>query len=224
MPLELTEILSGRALGATGPTAHGAPLPTAVLTMELQRGVMGDLATFAELAEAASARSIVGHAARLLTACRDAGLPVVHCTAEFAADRAATVVNTPLHTAVLRKPEHLLANTPATELVQDLGAEVTDHISSRRHGVSPFGGTPLHATLSGLGVKVVVVTGVSLNVGVFGLCIEAVNLGYQVVVATDAVVGVPIEYGDSLLSGSLALVAALATVDDIVEALRVLTR
>jgi len=224
MPLELTDILSGRTFGATATTEHGTALRAAVLTMELQRGVMGDLATFPELAAAASARSIVAHTARLLGAFREAGLPVVHCTAEFRADRAGTLANTPLHTAVLRRPEHLLAHTAATELVGALGAEVSDHVSTRRHGVSPFGGTALDATLSGLGVKVVVVTGVSLNVGVFGLCIEAVNLGYQVIVATDCVVGVPVEYGDSLLSGSLALVAALGSVDEIVEALRVLTR
>jgi nicotinamidase-related amidase len=220
MPLELTEILSGRALGGgTHPT-----LPLAALTMEIQRGVMGDLATFPELAAAAEARGVVRHAARLLAAFRAAHLPVVHCTAEFGADRAGTVANTPLHTAVLRRPEHLLEGTPPTELVPELGAEVTDYVSARRHGVSPFTGTPLHATLEGLGVRVLVVTGVSVNVGVFGLCIEAVNLGYQVVVASDAVIGVPLDYSDSVMANSVALVANVSTVDEIVRALDVLTR
>ena len=219
VPLELTDLLAGRALGGM----HSG-LPAAVLTMELQRGVMGDLATFPELAAAAQARGIVDQAARLLARFRQANLPVVHCTAEFRADRAGTVVNTPLHSAVLRRPEHMLEGTPAVELVPALGPRVSDYVSARRHGVSPFTGTPLHTTLQGLGVRVLVVTGVSVNVAVFGLCIEAVNLGYQVVVASDAVAGVPLDYADAVMANSLSLVAAVHTVDAIVEALDVLTR
>jgi nicotinamidase-related amidase len=220
VPLELTEILSGQAL--TG--RDFSPPPVAVLTMELQRGVMGDLATFPELAAAAAARDIVEPAARLLAAFRAAGLPVVHCTAEFRADRAGSIANTPLHTAVLRRPAHLLEGTPAVELVPELGAATTDYVCARRHGVAPFTGTPLHETLQGLGARVLVVTGVSVNVAVLGLCIEAVGLGYQVVVASDAVAGIPLDYADAVLANSVALVAALHTADEIIGALDVLTR
>jgi hypothetical protein len=44
------------------------------------------------------------------------------------------------------------------------------------------------------------------------------------VVATDAVVGTPLDYSDSVLHGSIALVAALFTVDEIITALAPLTR
>jgi nicotinamidase-related amidase len=219
VPLELTDLLAGRALGAAA-----SPPPVAALTMELQRGVMGDLASFPELAAAAAGRDLVAHARRLLAAFRTAGRPVVHCTAQFRTDRAGTWTNTPLHSALLRRPEHLLEGTPATELVPGLGAEVTDYVSARRHGVAPFTGTPLHELLQGLGVRALVVAGVSVNLGVLGLCVEAVNLGYQVVVASDAVVGVPPDYGDLVLASSVSLVAALHPVDDIIEALAALTR
>jgi len=221
VPLELTDLLAGRPLGG-GTTS--APLPAAVLTMELQRGVMGDLATFPELAAAAEARGIVDHAARLLAAFRAAHLPVVHCMAEFRADREGTVANTPLHTAVLRRPEHLLEGTAATDLVPGLGAQPSDYVSVRRHGVAPFTGTSLDDTLHELGVRVLAVTGVSTNLGVLGLCVEAVNLGYQVVVASDAVAGVPLDYADEVLRNSISLVAAVHTVDEITRALAVLTR
>jgi nicotinamidase-related amidase len=221
VPLELTDLLAGRGLdaGATFPSP-----PVAALTMELQRGVMGDLATFPELAAAAIERDIVAATARLLAAFRLAGLPVVHCAAEFRADRAGSLINTPLHSAVLRRPEHLLEGTPATELVPGVGAQITDYVSARRHGVAPFTGTPLHDTLEQLGVRVLVVTGVSVNLGVLGLCVEAVNLGYQVIVATDAVVGVPPAYGDTVLHASISLLASLHTVDDIIGALASLPR
>jgi nicotinamidase-related amidase len=222
VPLELTEILAGRALDV--PASPGSRLPIAALTMELQRGVMGDRATFPQLAAAAADREIVPAAARLLAAVRRAHRPVVHCTAEFRADRAGTLANTPLHTAVLRRPEHMLEGTSATQLVPGLGAEATDYVSARRHGVAPFTGTPLHATLEGLGVRVLLVAGVSVNLGVLGLCIEAVGLGYQVVVASDAVCGVPLDFADQVVINSIALVAAVCTVEEIVTALAVLTR
>ena len=70
---------------------------------------------------------------------------------------------------------------------------------SRHHGVSPFSGTELDAVLRRLGVRSIVACGVSLNVGILGLTIEAVSLGYRVAVATDAVAGVPVEYGRAVL-------------------------
>jgi len=220
MPVDLTELLAGRALAPAG--AHPGP-PVAILTVELQRGVMGDLASFPELAAAATADGLVANTARLLAAARAGGVPVVHCTAEFRPDRSGTVANTPLHTAVLRRPEHLLAGSPATELVNGLGAGPGDLVCSRTHGVSPFTGTSLDATLRSLGVRVVVVTGVSVNLGVLGCCIEAVNLGYQVAVPTDAVTGVPADYAASVVATTLSLVATLTTVDEVVDALAALT-
>lgn len=219
MPVDLPRLLAGQAL--PGGRAQEAPgrLPAAVVTMELQRGVMGDLATFPELARACQAAGVVAKTARLLDAARRSGLAVVHCTAEFRADRAGTIANTPLHTAVLRRPEHLLSGTPATELVPELGPEPGDLVSCRRHGVSPFTGTSLDATLRDLGVRVVVVAGVSVNLGVVGLCVEAVNLGYQVAVCTDAVAGVPADYAEEVLRHTLALVATLTDVDHVVAAL-----
>jgi nicotinamidase-related amidase len=220
VPLELTDLLAGRLPGVE----TASTLPVAALTMELQRGVMGDLATFPDLAAAASERGIVGQAHRLLSACRAARIPIVHCVAEMRADRAGTWSNTPLHSAVLRRPEHLLEHTAATQLVPGLRAETTDYVSARRHGVAPFTGTPLHGLLESLGTRVLVVAGVSVNLGVLGLCVEAVNLGYYVVVATDAVVGVPPDYGDLVLRTSVALVASLHPVESIIEALTALTR
>ena len=130
------------------------------------------------------------------------------------------MINTPLHAAVLRRPEHLLTGTAATEIVPGLGARSSDPRSMRRHGVAPFVGTDLDATLRGLEARALIVAGVSINLGILGLCIEAVDLGYQVVVATDAVAGVPPDYAATVLATSVSLVASLATVDQIITALR----
>jgi len=73
--------------------------------------------------------------------------------------------------------------------------------------------------LRALGATVLVVAGVSINLGVLGLCIEATNLGYEVIVASDAVVGVPLAYGDEVLARSVSLVATLAPVEQLTQAL-----
>jgi nicotinamidase-related amidase len=191
----------------------------AVLTMEIQRGVVGDLSSFPELAAAAEEIGLVANTAHLLAAARAAAVPVVHCTAGFRPDRRGSPANAPLMSAMLRRPEHLVDGTPAVELVPELGPEPGDLVSHRAHGVSPFIGTTLDPTLRALGVSTVVATGVSVNLGILGLAIEAVNLGYRVVVATDAVCGIPRDYADALTRNTLALVALLATSDDVADAL-----
>ena len=190
----------------------------AVLTMELQRGVVGDLSSFPELAAAVRSQRVVENTARLCESARSHGVPVVHCTAGFRADRLGTPSNAPLISSLLKRPEHMLEGSGAVDLVQELGARDADLVSHRRHGVSPFTGTSLDATLRAMGISAVGATGVSLNLAILGLSIEAVNLGYRVVVATDAVAGVPDEYASAVLAETLRLVARLATVDEISSA------
>ena len=194
------------------------PGVSAVLTMEIQRGVVGDLSSFPQLAEAAADVGVVTNTARLLHAARARGVPVVHCTAEFRADRAGSSINCQLIAAMVRNPDHLLEGTPPTEIVAELGPEPSDLVSTRLHGVSPFSGTSLDTWLRSLGVRTVVATGVSVNLGVLGLAIEAANLGYQVVVPRDAVAGIPRRYADDVLDNTFPLITTLTTVDDLVEA------
>lgn len=193
---------------------------SAVVTMEVQRGVVGDLSSFPELSQAAAAEHLTENVARLCDTARAAGVPVVHCTAGFRADRLGTALNGPLVSRLLRRPEHLLEGTAAVELVPELGPARSDLLSHRRHGVSPFTGTSLDPTLRALGVSTVVAAGVSLNLGIIGLAVEAVNLGYDVVVATDAVTGVPAEYAKAVLHHTVRLISRLATVDEITAAMR----
>ena len=194
------------------------PSATAVLTMEIQRGVIGDLSAFPQLRQAADRVGVVPNTARLLAAARSSGARVVHCTAEFRADRAGTAVNCQLVAAMLRNPDHLLVGTPPTELLPELAVEEGDLVCSRLSGVSPFHGTALDTWLRTLGVTTVVATGVSVNLGVLGLAIEAVNHGYQVVVPRDAVAGIPEGYADAVLDNTFPLITTLTTVDAVVGA------
>jgi len=188
-----------------------APSHTAVLTMEMQRGVIGDLATMRELADAVAAHHVIDNTARLLGSARSVGVRVVHCTAEFRADKAGSKGNCPILAVALRSPDHLLVGSPSAEVVPELGPDPSDIICSRVHGMSPFAGTSLDQTLRNLGVTTVVATGVSVNIGVLGMVIEAVNLGYRVVIPTDCVAGVPDDYAESVMVNTLGLLAARTT-------------
>ena len=188
---------------------------TTVVTMELERGVVGDLATLTQLRDQAEARDTLGACGRLVEAARQRGVPVVHCIAQWRPDRRGTVLNAPLTRSLARNPGQILAGTPAVELVPELGDTTGDLTSVRHHGLTPFTGTDLDALLRSVGTSTVVACGVSLNVGVLGLCLSAADLGYRVVVPSDAVVGVPAEYGDAVLANTLAMVATIRTVDEL---------
>jgi nicotinamidase-related amidase len=189
----------------------------AVLVMEMQRGVVGDLTKFPDLVAACERHDVVANAARLLHAARAAGIPVIHCTAAFRPDRAGShAANCPFIVSLLKDPEHMLEGTAAVEVLPEL-RDPGDLESRRYHGFSPFTGTSLDMTLRSLGVSTVVAAGVSLNLGIPGLALEAVNLGYRVSVVTDAVAGFPEEYARAVLKNTISLIATRATAADLIE-------
>src|SRR5665811_1664660 len=89
------------------------PAHTAVLTMEIQRGVVGDLSTFPQLADAAAHVGVIPATARLISTARSLGVKVIHCTAEFRPDRAGTAVNCQLAVSYT----HLRAHETVLDLV-----------------------------------------------------------------------------------------------------------
>ncbi|WP_019634069.1 isochorismatase family protein [Actinomadura atramentaria] len=196
------------------------PGRSALLLMELQRGVAGDLATFPDLTRTCAERGVVGHAADAARTARAAGVRVVHCTAAFRADRAGSHTdNCAFIKGLLRDPGHMLEGSGAAEIIPGL-FEPGDLESRRYHGFTPFTGTSLDQTLRSLRVETVVAAGLSLNLGIPGLCLEAVALGYRVVVLTDAVAGTPAEYGDAVLAHTVAPLAARATSAELAAAWR----
>ena len=201
MAVDLTELLT--------------PATTAVLTMELQRGVVGDRGAIPALQAEVARRGVIAPAARVVTAARAAGARVVHCTAEFRADRAGSSDNAPLLRALARGAPNLVIGTDATALVPEVGPAPSDVVLARRHGLTPFPGTDLDQTLRNLGVGTVVATGVSVNIGIAGLVMVAVDLGYRCAVVTDAVAGVPADYAEAVVQHTLAPLATLVTADQV---------
>jgi len=189
------------------------PGRAAIITMEMQRGVIGDLSALRALADVITEQSVPARTGGLLEAARRAEIPVIHCKAAFRADRRGSYRNVPMVNALLKNPEHMLEGEATTDVVPELGPAETDLDSTRLHGMSPFHGTDLDPKLRSLGVDTIVATGVSLNVGIPGLVIEALNHGYHVVLVTDCVGGYPPEYADLVLEHSLARITTQTTAE-----------
>jgi nicotinamidase-related amidase len=110
----------------------------------------------------------------------------------------------------------MVAGESSVESVPELGPDPRDIVSQRFHGMSPFAATELDAFLRAEGATTVIATGVSLNVGIIGLTIEAVNHGYQVVIPRDCVAGYPAEYGEAVLANTLSRLAHFTTSGELI--------
>ncbi|MEN9804895.1 MAG: hypothetical protein RIS41_1742 [Actinomycetota bacterium] len=195
----------------------------AVLTMELQRGVVGDGALMKALVDEVERVGVRSTAGRLCRAARANGVPVVHCTAENRPDGIGATDNCKVFAmnARLRRETGSTPIDQGTEgarLVPELGPEPSDVVVTRIHGMTPFTSTSLDQILRNMGVRTLVVVGVSVNLGILGTVISAVDLGYRVVLVRDGVCGVPTEYADAVIDNSLSLLATIAKADDVIAA------
>ena len=199
------------------------PEATAVLTMELQNGVVGAGALMKALVDEVERVGVRATAGRLCTAARVRGIQVVHCVAENRPDgRGATdnckvfAMNNRLRRETGSTP--IDQGTEGVKLVAELGPDDRDIVVPRIHGLTPFTQTSLDQILRNMSIQTLVVTGVSVNMGIFGTVMSAVDLGYNVVIVRDGVCGVPREYSDAVLENSLSLLATIASADEVIGA------
>ncbi|MBW2315492.1 MAG: cysteine hydrolase [Deltaproteobacteria bacterium] len=202
MPLDLAALLD--------------PKHTALVTQEVQRGVVGDLSQLPDLAEAAA--PILPNIGRLAAAARAAGVPVIHCTAERRADGLGGNSNARIFQYMAKAPVTLTPGSDAAAIVPEVPVEESDLVLPRLHGLSPFQGTELDFILRNLGVTTIVGTGVSVNVAITNLSLDAVNAGYQVVIPRDAVAGFPAEYVDMVFQHTLGAVSTILDTDTVAKA------
>jgi nicotinamidase-related amidase len=188
-----------------------------LVTQECQRGVIGDGAVFPELAEAA-ATTVVPNGAALCAEARRAGVAVVHCVAWHRPNGTLATDNAPLYRVAARSGVDLRPESPASQVIDAFDVAETDVLLGRFGGVGPMWGTDLESTLREVGCRTMVAVGVSLNVGLTNLVMDAVNAGFHVVVPRDAVVGVPVEYADAVLRNTIAMLATLTTTSALLAA------
>jgi nicotinamidase-related amidase len=194
-----------------------APVHTAIITQELQGAVVGPDAGLGALA-AEARRVALPNIVRLLPPAREAGVRIVHCLVQRRPDGLGSNHNAKIFAMGGGNKVDITPGTPGAALLPELGPEPSDLVLSRWHGVGPMGGTDLDAVLRNLEVSTLVVVGVSLNIAIPNVVMDAVNAGYRVVVPRDAVAAVPTEYGDAVIANTLSLLATITTTDELLRA------
>ncbi|WP_329245479.1 cysteine hydrolase [Streptomyces sp. NBC_01478] len=193
---------------------------TALLTVECQQGVVGPDSALPELALAARSSGALANVARLVAAAHESGVQVIHAIAERRPDGRGANRNARLFRAAERLPVQQLSGTTAVRVAPPIEVAEEDFVVRRLHGLSPLHGTEVDALLRNLGCRTLIVTGVSANVAIPNTVFDAVNRGYTVVVPGDAIAGVPAEYTPAMIRNTLALVATVATTDEVLGCLK----
>jgi nicotinamidase-related amidase len=197
MPYDLTPLL--------------LPAQTALVVFECQEGLIGSKSHLPGLAAAAQECGLVENVGGLLGTARSVGTQVYYCKVAKRADGAGNPFNTPLEIRLRAESPDAVAGPDMGEIVEPLAPLEGDVVVSREHGMTGFYESGLDAFLRNTGVRTVVLTGVSVNIGILGTAIEAVNRGYTVIVPTDCVAGDPPEYAEQALRYSIRNVAFLST-------------
>lgn len=194
-----------------------APESTVLLTVECQQGVVGPDGALPELAREARSSGALAHVARLVAAAHESGIQVIHAIAERRPDGRGASRNARLFRAAERLPVQQLSGTTAVRVAAPIEVTEEDFVVRRLHGLSPLQGTEVDALLRNLGCRTLIVSGVSANVAIPNAVFDAVNRGYTAVVPTDAIAGVPSDYTPAMIRHTLALVATLATTDEVLS-------
>jgi len=186
----------------------------ALLISECQNGITNPQFSDTPLCRQVVERNTIAQVNALAAGFRAANLPVIHCTISARPDYEGWRVNCVL-AAGIKKSGRLQMGTPSAAIHDDIVVAETDIISDRHHGMAAFTGTDVDATLRGFNIDTVVFCGVSTNVALMGGSVEAVGLGYDVVIAEDCAAGGTAETHQVQITMHLPLVATVSSKDAI---------
>ncbi len=188
------------------------PETTALVFIECQRGVVGDLSVLPALAD--SARPALAAMGRLAAGARQAGVQVAHLTYLPVAGGRSASRRSPLMRATASNAAWDESH-PAMEIVPEIGVGPDDLVLPRHQGISPVHRTEILTVLRNMGIADIVVAGVSTNLAIPLAAAGAADEDFAVTIPTDGCIGTPPEHHASMLRHSLAFVARLATVDEL---------
>jgi nicotinamidase-related amidase len=190
------------------------PAETALLIIECQNGVVGPDSVLPELAAVVGPHlKTIG---RLAQGARDHGVQVCHLTFSPLAGNRSCNRKPLLFKGILGNMDAWGPDHPATQVVDEIGVGPDDLVLPRATGLSPTYGTETFKLLRNLGIKAIVVAGVSTNIAIPAVLTEACDEGFDVMVARDAALGSPAEYAEQMMTHTIGMICRLTTVDDLV--------
>jgi nicotinamidase-related amidase len=190
---------------------------TAFIACHWQNDVVGADGAFAPFFRAEVERTgVIDAAGRLLSAARGAGAQVAYTRVAFGDGHHDLVTNIPLLGAVAQQGS-LLDGSLGAAIIDELEPAATDWVSTNPK-VSGFASSDLDDKLRAAGIKTVVLFGVATNLSVESTGRAAGDLGYRVVVVSDACCAASPEAHDATLA-SFGLLGEVASTDDVLAAL-----
>ncbi|MFC8181748.1 cysteine hydrolase family protein [Rhodococcus sp. NPDC057297] len=161
------------------------PARTALINVHWQNDIVtheGAFATF--FADQVDKHGVIDAARRLVNDFRAVGSLVVWSRAAFQPGYPELILNTGLNKAI-KQLGALIDGSTGADIIPELTVRAGEPVVSHP-GTSGFPDTALDSILRRREIDTVVFTGVSTNVTVEGTARDAVNLGYHVVLVSDA--------------------------------------
>lgn len=193
------------------------PATTAFVASHWQNDVVGADGAFAPFFRAQIEKhGVIDVAKRLLDGARAAGVQVAYTRVAFKPGHSDLVTNVPL-LGVVAQQGCLLDGTPGGDVIDELKPEAEDwNLANPK--VSNFVEGELDAKLRGAGIDTIVLFGVATNLSVESTGRSAGDLGYRVVVVSDACTAATDEANAASLE-TFGLLGEVASADDVLAAL-----
>ena len=159
---------------------------------------------------------VIPVAKRLIDSARRSGVRVIYTRVAFADGHRDLVTNIPL-LGIVAQQQCLLDGTPATEIIDELEPQTDDWVATNTK-VSAFASSDLDERLRAAGIDTVVLFGVATNLCVESTGRSAGDLGYRVVIVSDACEAATDRAHEATLE-SFAVFGEVAAADEVVAAL-----
>jgi gluconolactonase len=191
----------------------------ALIIQDMQNDVIIEGGAFADSGAPAHAiaQNAVANVADLASACRSAGVPVIHVW--YIVEKGATGLkqNAPLFEGV-KESDGLVRGTWGAAPADGLEPQEGDHVVEKMR-MNGFFQTRLDVLLRGLGAETILITGAWTNMSIEHTARHGADAGYEVVVASDGTSTISEEWQHAALNYAMNNVGKVATCAEIKAAL-----
>jgi gluconolactonase len=190
----------------------------ALIIQDMQNDVIIEGGAFADSGAPAHAiaQNAVANVADLASACRSAGVPVIHVWYIVEKGAPGLRQNAPLFQGV-KEADALVRGTWGAAPADGLEPQDGDHVVEKMR-MNGFYDTRLDILLRGLGADTIVITGAWTNMSIEHTARHGADAGYEVVVASDGTSTTGDEWQQAALNYAMTNVAKVATCAEIKSA------